>query len=180
VDVAVGISCGCLGLAKDARARKLGSFFHAVTVGSGCMTTTRRSIDPTPKYKHQLSAASNPTTCFRCINPYSSSELTSLSYPSSDMSQHSRCSEGNAAWFDETSIPTLCWVGCPVPAVILPVATCLIFAFSKYRQYQERQLQWQSPGKQQQQQHRDNGYVCLALNKSRQQILTTFTTTATR
>ena len=70
-----------------------------------------------------------------------------------DMSPLGPCSEGKLAWFDEASIPALCWIGYPIPAVVLPIATCLLFALSKCVQYQKRQLQWRQPEKYQQYDH---------------------------
>jgi hypothetical protein len=69
------------------------------------------------------------------------------------MSPISRCSESKPIWFDETSIPALCWISQPVPAVVLPIAICLLFAFAKYKQHQERQRQPRQPGKYQQHDH---------------------------
>ena len=84
--------------------------------------------------------------------------ITSFPPLSLDMSPTSRCSESKPAWFDEASIPALCWIGHPIPAVVLPIATCLLFAFSKYKQYRDRQRQPRQPEKYQQQQH-DQDYV---------------------
>jgi hypothetical protein len=71
------------------------------------------------------------------------------------MSTLSRCSEYKQSWFDETSIPALCWTGYPIPAVILSIATFLLFVLSKYVQYLDRQQPWRQPEKYQQHDHMD-------------------------
>jgi hypothetical protein len=93
------------------------------------------------------------------------------------MSQLSHCSEGKLSWFDEDSIPALCWIGHPVPAIILPIAFCLLFVLSKYVQCQDRQHQSRQPEKYQEHDHEP---VRLRSQLCRGNMLMTHLTTAKR